>query len=733
MRRLYALFFVSGFPALLYQVVWQRALFAIYGVNVESVTVVVTAFMLGLGLGSLVGGWLSARRGVRRLLTFGVIELGIGAFGLASLAAFAAVGEGTAGAGTAATGVYAFLLVLLPTMLMGATLPLLTAFLVERSGNVGRSVGVLYFVNTLGSAVACLAAGLFLLGWLGQSGTVTLAAAINLLLGTGVLVVARAERRSASSQRPTKVAPAGLLSLRAALVLSGVAGFIALSYEIVWFRVFAFTSSGDARSFALLLGAYLLGLALGSAFSRRFCERHRDHESGGLTQTIGTLIIVANLVGFLVAPLLAWTVTLIWHYAAGLVFVTLAAAALGTVFPLLCHLAVPPSRRAGQGLAYVYLANIVGSAAGSFVTGFVLMDSLPLATISLVLALAGVLVGGVLLLARARRSVRHVALVPSILVLLVLAGPALYDGLYERLHFKLTYAGQRYRALIETKSGVVAMTQRGLVYGGGIYDGEMKTTFDTLDDDSNMLFRTYALSAFHPALEEILVVGLGSGSWTKVLAAHPQVRKVTVIEINPGYLDLIRDDPLVGSVLTDPKVEIVIDDGRRWLRANPGRRFDAIVSNTTFNWRAYASGLIGVEFLELCRAHLQQGGVFYYNTTWHPRVQRTGASVFPYALLVGNFLAVSDSPLDVDPDHLAGILGRYRIDGRPALGPVGIAGLVLLAREVDHPARRGTRHVMESRASILARTQGYALITDDNMGTEWDWLRIDSVDRVAHP
>jgi len=735
-RRLYALFFVSGFPALLYQVVWQRALFSIYGVNVESVTVVVTAFMLGLGLGSLLGGWLSTRRSVRRLVAFGVMELLIGLFGAVSLAAFAAVGAGTAGTGTLGAGLYAFLLVLLPTVLMGATLPLLTAYLVERSGNVGHSVGALYFVNTLGSAIACLAAGLFMLGWLGQASTVRLAAAINLLLGTGVLAFARGERRrgDASAPPPAAAATTGSLALPIALLLSALAGFIALSYEILWFRAFSFASAGDARSFALLLGAYLLGLAGGSAHSRRFCDRRSGEEPGALLRTVGSFVVLANLLGYLVAPLLAFAVTLVWHYAAGLAFVTLAAAALGTVFPLLCHLAIPPSRRAGQGLARLYLANIVGSAAGSFVTGFLLMDALPFATISLGLALAGLALGAVLLLSDgARAAGRRGPAVVALALLVLLAGPALYDGLYERMHFKLTYAGQRYRQLVETKSGVVAVTEEGLVYGGGIYDGEMKTTFDALDDDSNMLFRTYALSAFHAAPQEILVIGLGSGSWTKVLASHPDVRKVTVIEINPGYLEIIRGHPLVGSLLDDPRVSIVIDDGRRWLRANPDRRFDAIVSNTTFNWRAYASGLIGVEFLGLCREHLKPGGVFYYNTTWHPRVQRTGASVFPHALLVGNFLAVSDAPLDPDADRLARVLERYRIDGHPAVGQAGIAELVRLAREVDAPGRIGTRHVMESRGSILARTVGEMPITDDNMGTEWDWLRIDSVDGKPHP
>src|SRR5580698_7397071 len=106
----YLLFFLSGFPALLYQIVWQRALFTLYGVNIESVTMIVTVFMLGLGLGSLAGGWLSTRPGIRLLLAFGVIELSVGAFGAVSLALFHRVGALTAGGSTTTTGLISFAL-----------------------------------------------------------------------------------------------------------------------------------------------------------------------------------------------------------------------------------------------------------------------------------------------------------------------------------------------------------------------------------------------------------------------------------------------------------------------------------------------------------------------------------------------------------------------------------------------------------------------------------------------
>jgi spermidine synthase len=184
MTRLYAIFVVSGFSALLYQVVWQRALFAIFGINVESVTVIVTAFMLGLGLGSLAGGALSTDPRRPAVLLFALAELGVGAFGVVSLSLFRWVGSFTLDLSPLPTAAVAFGLVLIPTTLMGATLPLLVAHRVRASGNVGRSVGALYFVNTLGSALASLAAAFYVLGALGQARTVGLAAALNAIAAT---------------------------------------------------------------------------------------------------------------------------------------------------------------------------------------------------------------------------------------------------------------------------------------------------------------------------------------------------------------------------------------------------------------------------------------------------------------------------------------------------------------------------------------------------------------------
>jgi predicted membrane-bound spermidine synthase len=197
---IYAVFFLSGFAALLYQVVWQRALYAIYGINIESVTMVVTAFMLGLGVGSVAGGAVSKRPDRPVLLLFAFAELGIGLFGFVSLDVFHAVGEVTLAMSPVATFFVTFLLVLVPTLLMGSTLPLLVAHLVRSSGNVGKSVGSLYFVNTVGSALASAAAVLYVMGHAGQAGSVRAAALLNVTVS---LLAYVAHRRS---QRPTEIA-----------------------------------------------------------------------------------------------------------------------------------------------------------------------------------------------------------------------------------------------------------------------------------------------------------------------------------------------------------------------------------------------------------------------------------------------------------------------------------------------------------------------------------------------
>ena len=184
-------FFLSGFAAVLYQLLWQRALLTAYGTGPESVAAVVTAFMIGLGVGSLAGGALSAYVGSASPIAFALMEIGIGAFGYVSIPLIHWVARLTPSASFAGVALISIAILLLPTFLMGATLPVLVAFFIRRSASVGRSLGDLYSVNTLGSAVGAAAGVLVIFGAFGERGAIVLAAATNLLAGTAILAIAR--------------------------------------------------------------------------------------------------------------------------------------------------------------------------------------------------------------------------------------------------------------------------------------------------------------------------------------------------------------------------------------------------------------------------------------------------------------------------------------------------------------------------------------------------------------
>lgn len=197
---LLGVFLLSGVSALLYQMTWQRALMTIYGSHMESVAMVSSAFLTGLGLGSLVGGQVSSRPGFPLIAGFAAAELGVAVYGWSSLALFDVVGAATTvGSSTWSIGAMSFLLIFVPTMLMGATLPLLVEFFVRGSGRVGASVSLLYGVNTMGAALGAVLAVLVVLGTFGLQGTATLAASLNLVVAGLVTVSALVVRRGGAA------------------------------------------------------------------------------------------------------------------------------------------------------------------------------------------------------------------------------------------------------------------------------------------------------------------------------------------------------------------------------------------------------------------------------------------------------------------------------------------------------------------------------------------------------
>jgi spermidine synthase len=740
-------FFVSGFPALLYQIVWQRALFTFYGVNIESVTMVVTAFMLGLGLGSVLGGTISRTQHLPLLRVFGLVELLIAAYGVFSLKILHWAADFTAGSGPLQTGLVAFTLVALPTVLMGSTLPILVSYAVRFSRNVGTSVGALYAANTLGSAAACFCAGLFLMRWLGESKTVALAAGLNALVGGTVLVWNFVTQGRQPTPRPTTLAvqdglmaydagcatdptvstgalPCALpgIGFASAVITACIAGFISLGYEIVWYRLFSFTTAGLAKSFAFLLGAYLMGIAAGSQLSNRICEKITNPLT--CTRFLVGAVLGANLLGFLVGPIL-FNLVVHGSYLWTLLPISFAAACLGALFPLLCHISIFPDEHAGARMSYLYLSNIVGSALGSYLTGFVLMDILPLRYVSVVLVLLGLGLGIALMpKARLKRG-SFIALATAVFVaalFVVQASEPLFRGMYEKMLFKNNYVpGMQFGTVVETRSGVIAVTTAGTVFGGGIYDGRFNVG---LVNDTNGIQRAFSLSYFHPNPREVLMIGLSSGSWAQVIANHPQVEHLMVVEINPGYLRLIQRVPEVASLLQNPKVRIDIDDGRRWLARNPGRKFDVIVMNTSYSWRSNMSNLLSLEFLQLIRRHLNPGGVHFYNTTDSQEAMLTGVRVFPFGMRLANFMAASDAPLQLDARRWLEVLSRYKIDGQSVFDLSQeqhrrrLQEVMAMTTTMDRDIRPGS-FTLESAGHIRARAASVRVITDDNMGTEW--------------
>lgn len=508
------------------------------------------------------------------------------------------------------------------------------------------------------------------------------------------------------------------------LLVAAVAGYLGLSYEILWVRVFSFVTGGTPASFGVLLGAYLTGLALGSLASWIPCRKETGAGDLARLRLPAGLLLLAAAVGWLTIPLIALLVQQT-SFIPSLFAVATVAGLLGAILPLLSHFGIHPDNRAGAWLSYLYVANIAGSASGSLLTGFLLLDRLSLAGISEMLALASLVLGALLMLASRPRPGQLLFWVPAAAVLflgVLVFTPPLFARIYEKLQLKTAYQPrQTFAQIVENRHGVITVERDGKIYGSGVYDGVFNTD---LVRDQNLIIRAYALSALHPNPRRVLMVGLSSGSWAQVIAHNPSVEQLTIVEINPGYLTLIPKYPAVASLLRNPKVEIWIDDGRRWLVAHKDRKFDAVVNNVTWHWRSQATNLLSAEYLQLVREHLAPGGVLFYNTTFSLDAQKTACSLFPSGFRMVNCMAVSDRPLHFDRERLREVLTRYRIDGRPVFDmsradhrrrfeEVLQLGPSLAARE------GGRNRWFQPCASILKWGVNSRTVTDDNMVTEW--------------
>ncbi|MFP4355103.1 MAG: spermidine synthase [Phycisphaerae bacterium] len=718
------LFLLSGISALVYQIVWQRTLFTAFGVNIESITIIVSLFMFGLGVGSFLGGRLIRRYPTRGPEMFLVCMWGIGGFGLVSIPLIQLVAAATLHASLPVVSLVVFALLAVPTVLMGATLPILVGHLYRFFRNVGGSVGLLYSINTIGSAIACFLTADVLFVFFGQQDSVLIAAACNILVGLLVWRYARRLGKSsaadpaevvASADVPTTEAPGQAVSRwRGPLVamLAAAVGYISLSQEIVWMRVVSYMTGGEPTVFAHVLGWFLIGVAGGAHLAKWACQRNFRSVGGSALRYTAGMLLISGLFYYgsirLTAGLYAWSPT------AGLVathgIVAVVAFLLGGIFPVLCHHAAAAEESVGMTVSKLYVANIVGSTAGPLVTGFVLMDLLTTNQIILALSIATLAVGVVTMMASSwRRGLAMAAAVAVLSAGLVGMHGWAYGRFFETLH--RGGLDGRYEQVIENRSGVITVKadQAGdIVYGGGMYDGRFAT--DPVVN-ANLIRRCYMLAALHPDPKRTLEIGLSTGSWALVMSRYEPIEQLVIVEINPGYLGLIADYPTHKPLLEDEKVTIHIDDGRRWLNRHPEESFDVILQNTTWHWRSQITNLVSLEYLQLCKSRLNPGGVMYWNTTGNEHIPYTAAQVFRHVTRFGSFVAASDRPFDPTAEQIRSNLMKFRTaDGQPVFAASQQAIAVLDELATTELPELGPQ---------LRQRRDLEAITDDNMYTEY--------------
>ena len=648
-------FFLSGFSALVYQVVWQRLLTLHYGVGAVSTALTVTLFMAGLGLGALAGGWLGDRvRG--RLALYAAIELAIGAYGLGSFALLEGIGRATAGSDLATALACTALFLAPPTLLMGMTLPLLTRVFTAATGDFDRAVSRLYFVNAAGAAAGALASAYVFITLGGFDTALEIAAATNGAMALMIVFLARPAPREtfgdADAARAAGLAPAPLGRL-AIVVL--VTGFLAIGYEIVWIRFLGVLFKESPYAFATVLAVYLAGLGAGSWWMAGRLPRLAPHARRpmllGLQVGIAAYVL-ASFLGFY------WTSDVVpfkWlhaqSFASGLhppigwpgggtamelarsafvaadilfwplVFVLVPTVAMGATFPLAAALARARGGGDAVTVARIYAWTILGNALGGLATGLLLLPALGTERTLQIFIFAGLAfaffrLSGEGPLLRLPRSLALVAV--------AVAGLAAFPGpgkLYEAVHPQLGYGSLQ---LQEGREGVV-LTYRdgdrvrniinGTLHGGRPDDAFVRRGIETL--------------AYTPSPRRVLVIGYGTGELADTLLRSPEVELLVVVEVNHALMANLRKFPSFRDALAEPRLRLLMDDGRRFLLRDPGR-FDAILMDPIYHHAAYSNNLYSRQFFELARSRLAPGGVLMVWSDEHRVVPRTLAAVFPH-------------------------------------------------------------------------------------------------------
>jgi len=726
--------------------------------------------MAGLAAGSAASArW--ARRFPRPLAAYGVAELAIGAAGLAVYAVLRGAANGIGPIGLNEEGALhsalerfavAGAILLLPTALMGATLPLLVRHV---SGDVtpegraassgpGLAVGVLYGLNTLGAACGCFTAGFFLIRILGTAATNRVAVGLNFVIGIAALVAGLwpATRREPAAAPVLQSAQARSEPAVATPLFLGFAcfacGYLSLSNEVLFGRLLAWLLGNRVYANATMLTAFLLGIALGSLVAGWIADAadRMPPTSGGRTepadadvwifsccQILAGLSVIAALLWFpevLAAARRAeaavgyertWAIVRI-RLGEALAVVAVPALMSGASFPAL----VRAIHRSGGELASStgagYALNTLGCILGSLVTGFWLIPALGTYASTVLVAVCSILLGHRILADRwgtAGRGRRTA----SLAVVAALAGLAAAAALrhprypFPREGLELVWSREEPAALITVWKG-------GL--GWNLYGDDTPLSFPI--GPGSAAARVQRLQAWlplllHPHPRRVLVIGLGFGVTTGAFASSGVPESVETVELFRGAIDcasLFKDSN--GDPGTMPRSVMVAGDGRYYLR-HGGTGWDVIAANLTGPDLPGSAALYTREFFELARSKLNPGGLFLAHAYGPGRdvILRTVGRVFPHVTgwrgyRTSLYLIAGIEPAALDPVDFDRRLAEYpalrealragglrRFRDVAALRVLDEAAFRRLADRPDLPVNSDEFPVLEYRMTANAR------------------------------
>lgn len=695
------LFLISGAAGLIYQIVWERLLELYFGVTMTSVTLIVSAYLAGLGIGSLVGGRI-AHNLKNTLFLYGLIELGIALFGAVSPGVIVWIGQAMAGSSYVLVFLISFGVLLIPTFLMGLTLPFLTQSFVDRVENSGQVIGILYGINTLGAAIGTALAGYILIGFFGLDGTTYIAVSLNALVGLCAFGLARWQSalgtESDSIESTATTAP--FWSYRIILISSFLVGFIGLGFEMLWIRVLLIVNKNTAYAFPSILFIFLLGLALGGYYWGRKADASQNPTAlfckielaGALiaavtfllfawslnqdapwirdfyqTQKPGLPFVTANGQLFFSKRLLLEN---FWNYFLPILILVLPASLmLGGGLPVLDRIAIQHPSVSGRRVGDIHLANIIGSVAGSLAISFVLLPSIGSEWTLKVLVLSMFIFPAFYFLDKSRQTLQHRTDV-SIVVLAALAliGVFLLPGsgeFYRRLYSRGT--GQN---VLATESGdsILALTYDEMPQTGWFWiGGEINSFFST-----EGVYEQRALAcagASQP--RRILIIGFGGGYSTLFYQNLSTVDEIVIVELLREVGPFLADNmDSAQQILSDPRVTYIVDDGRRYLNAFPDEKFDLISIDPLRSHTAGHNNLYSEEALRIYQRHLSPTGALCAWMDEFNIIPHTMARVFLYVdQFRKEFMVVSNHPITYDIAYMTREAQQYMDVTNELYGP----------------------------------------------------------------